>query len=103
MSEGVVDLLEPVEVDEHHRHRSLRTRELRERRRDGLDEQRPVGDLGERVVEGAPRELRFLDRHRLDRLGELAVLEGDADEAGNGAQQVLLVGSELDTACWVEQ
>ena len=101
--EVVVDLLEPVEVDEHHRDRALRAGELRQRGRNRLDEQRAVRDLRERVVEGAARELRLLDRHRLDRLGELAVLERDADQPGDGAEQVLLVGSELHAPGRVEQ
>ena len=84
MAERVVDLLEPVEVDDGDRGRLSRCRTARHRLLGALVEQRPVGELGERVVLGQELVLLDLvaqapaDRHR-DR-EQHAVQERKTDE-----------------------
>ena len=61
---GVVDVLEAVEVDEEHRHRvTARARPL-EGLGGALEDERPVGEPGQRVVEGEVPELAGLLLHQ---------------------------------------
>src|SRR3546814_7364965 len=55
MAERVVDLLEPVEVDQHDRARALLLRERRERRVELFRDVEAVGEPGQRVIEREPR------------------------------------------------
>src|SRR3546814_13851718 len=55
MAERVVDLLEPVEVDQHDRARALLLREGRERRVELFRDVEAVGEPGQRVIEREPR------------------------------------------------
>jgi hypothetical protein len=65
VTEGVVDLLEIVDIDEQHAvMESPALRAASERRHQSFAQGCPVGQSGERVVGGAPRE------------GEMAVVEG---------------------------
>ena len=57
MAARVVDELEVVEVEEEHGDRLVVARLARERVLDAVVEERTVGELGERVVEGAVAEL----------------------------------------------
>ena len=57
MTEAVVDGLEVVEVDEHDADRGRATLRPHERVLDAVDEERPVGEARDGVVEGLVREL----------------------------------------------
>ena len=61
--QAVVDLLEPVEVDEHHRHRALALVGGGQRDRHLVDEQVPSGQAGEVVVASLQLELGPLPDH----------------------------------------
>ena len=76
--EGVVDALEPVEVEVQHGERSSPTGRLLERVLEAVCEQRAVGEVRERVVEGLVREL-VLERLAL---GDVACVEDDAGDVG---------------------
>ena len=52
MPEGVVDVLEVIEVDDRHRHRRALRRGLGDRGARAAEEQRAVGQVGESVVVG---------------------------------------------------
>ena len=77
MAEAVVDLLEPVEVQEEHGD-VLGAGPLLQRLGDALAEQRPVGQLGERVVVRLVHQLflQFLA------LADVAGVEHQAGHAG---------------------
>ena len=66
VAEAVVDGLEVVEVDEQHRHPDAVAQGPRDRVADALVEQRPVGEVRDRVVEGLVGEL-LLERLALAR------------------------------------
>ena len=98
MAEGVVDRLEVVEVDEQHDHRvGLGPRDAQGVIH-AVEEQRPVGEPGQLVVEGAVAELAL----EVALLGDIAeggddaVDGGAADEVGDdhGRLAVLAVGVE---------
>ena len=72
--EAVVDLLEPVEVDEQQRDRCARALPARQRLLEPVAEERAVGEAGEAVVERLPREL-LLER---DPLADVAPVEHHA-------------------------
>ncbi len=55
--ERFVDRFEVVEIDEQHTDRRRRATRSRERLLDAIDDQRAVGQAGERVVRGEKREL----------------------------------------------
>ena len=57
VTEAVVDGLEVVEVDEQHRHPDALAQRPRDRVADALVEQRPVGEMRDRIVEGLVGEL----------------------------------------------
>ena len=69
MAERVVDALEVVEVHEHDGHRALVPRAARQREAEPVEEQRPVRQFGERVVQRAVAH-RALDAAAVDRTGE---------------------------------
>ena len=77
VAEAVVHRLEVVEVDEQHGHRLVAP--LLERVVEAVAEQRPVGELGERIVEGLELQLALplaeLGHRLLEAAGELTVLE----------------------------
>ena len=52
VAEGVVDGLELVEVDEQHRDDAFAAVQTRDRLLGAVEQQQPVGELGERVVDG---------------------------------------------------
>ena len=78
MSEGVVDPLEAVEVEVEHGERSAPAGRLLQRVVQAVGEQRPVGEVGERVVERLMRELVL----ELLALGDVAGVEDDAGDVG---------------------
>ena len=78
MSEGVVDPLEPVEVEVQHGEWSAPAGRLLQRVVQAVGEQRPVGEIGERVVERLVRELVL----ELLALGDVARVEDDAGHVG---------------------
>ena len=78
MSEGVVDPLEPVEVEVQHGEGSPPAGRLLQRVVQAVGEQRPVGEIGERVVERLVRELVL----ELLALGDVARVEDDAGDVG---------------------
>ena len=59
MAKRVVDRLEVVEVDEEGRDVGLVARRARQHLLDAVDDQRPVGKVGERIVRRHERELLF--------------------------------------------
>ena len=64
VAEAVVDRLEVVEIDEDHRELAVVAPAARERQRQAILEQRPVGEAGEVVVERLVAKL-LLERHAL--------------------------------------
>jgi hypothetical protein len=74
MAERVVDLLEPVEVDQQQRHRRVGTGTRHERLLDALGEQDAVGQPGERVV------MRVVDRALAFDHQQAPVAPGDGGE-----------------------
>ena len=73
VAEAVIDRLEVVEIDEDHRELAVVAPAARERQRQAILEQRPVGEAGELVVERLVAEL-VLERHAL---GDVAEVEQD--------------------------
>ena len=71
--ELVVDHLEVVEIEEEHGHALIVARLARERMLDAVVEQRAVGELRQRVMEGAVAQLL------LERLALVDVARGDHD------------------------
>ena len=78
--EAVVDRLEAVEVAEQHGDRRAGSLGAGNRMAQAVDEQRAVGQAGERVVKSLVH--RFLDRSR--------VVEGEARVLGEGEQHLLV-------------
>ena len=74
VAEAVVDGLEVVEVDEHDGHADALAQRPRHGVADALVEQRAVGQVGDRVVEGLVGELLL----ELLALGDVAAVEHDA-------------------------
>ena len=74
-AERVVDRLEVVEVDEQHRDRLAGAAAPQQRVVDAIAEQRPVGEVGEQVVERLVRQLFLQLGQPGDRLFEVAVLQ----------------------------
>ena len=74
VAEAVVDLLEPVEVDEQHREDAPGALRARERLVEPVAEQGAVGEAGEPVVERLARQLLL----EPDALGDVAGVEHDA-------------------------
>ena len=95
MALRVVDDLEVVEVEEDDDRTARRaldhgvTPQL-----DLVDEGGPVRQPGQRVVEGLVPELLLEPRQLVERLLELAVLEGDRGLVGDGLQQAQVVRLE---------
>jgi DNA helicase TIP49 (TBP-interacting protein) len=90
VAEAVVDGLEPVEVEEQNGRLERRARVAVQGVLDTVDEQRPVRQVGEAVVERLVRE-RFLDR--------LAV--GDVVQVDDDTAHVGVVGEVYDAgACY---
>ena len=78
VTEAVVDGLEVIEIDEQHGHPDAVAQRPRDRVADALVEQRPVGEMGDRIVEGLVGEL-LLERLALR---DVAAVEHDpADRA----------------------
>ena len=50
MAEAVVDLLEPIQVEEHHRHHASVPTRPGQRLLEAVHEQRAVGQIGEHIV-----------------------------------------------------
>ena len=88
--EAVVDRLEVVEVEEHDGDALVLAPRAGDRVPDALGEERPVGEPGDRVVEGLMREL-FLERLAL---ADVAAVEDDAADV-LVAEQVRAVELEL--------
>ena len=78
VAEAVVDLLEAVQVEEQHRHRGRLALGPLEGVVDPVLEQGPVGQRGQRVVEGLVDELVL----ELAALGDVAGVEDQAADAG---------------------
>ena len=79
VAERVVDELERIEVEEHHRHRRAGAARVRERHRQSVAEERAVGKAGEGVVVRLVLDLR---------LGEVALgdVAADGDDLDDGAR-----------------
>ena len=88
VAEGVVDRLEVVEVDEQHRHGLAGAAAAQQRVVDAVAEQRAVGEVGERVVEGLVRELLLQLGEARDRLLEVTVLQRRAGLDGERLEEV---------------
>ena len=84
VAERVVDGLEVVDVDEQHGDGRIG---LRERLVDAVDEQRAVGQPGQRVVVGLVLELALELAQLPDRLLEAVVLERDRGVGGERLEQ----------------
>ena len=82
VTKAVVDGLEVVEVDEQHRHPHPLAQRSRHRVAHALIEQRPVGEVGHRIVEGLVGEL-LLERFAL---GDVAAVEHDPADRAVGEQ-----------------
>ena len=82
VAEAVVDLLEPVEVDEQHREHVPGPRGAGQRLVEPVAEQRAVGEVGEAVVERLPRELLL----EPNPLGDVAGVEHDAAHVAVAAE-----------------
>ena len=82
VTEAVVDLLEPVEVDEQQRENLVRALRARQGLVETVAEQRAVGEAGEAVVEGLARELLL----EPDPLGDVARVEHHAPDVAVLAQ-----------------
>ncbi len=65
MAQGVVDVLEVVEVEEECRRRGVLASGVRHHVRDPVEDQRPVGQPGERVMECQMAELLGALGHEL--------------------------------------
>ena len=78
VAEAVVDGLEVVEVDEQHSHPDAVAEGPRDRVADALVEQRPVGEVGDRIVEGLVGEL-LLERLALR---DVAAVQDDPTDRG---------------------
>ena len=57
VSEAVVDDLEAVEIEEQHREQLASALGARQGMGEAIDEERSIGQAGERIAEGLPREL----------------------------------------------
>ena len=82
VAEAVVHLLEPVEVDEQNGERAARAGRAGERLLQAVAEECAVGQHGETVVEGLPREL-FLQANAL---GDVPRVQHHAADAAVGAE-----------------
>ena len=91
MPERVVDALEVVEVEEHHRRRVV---VARERGLDAQREQRAVGEPGQRIVPGLVRQALLELRHRRQRARGLAALERAARMRADRLEQPPLAQAE---------
>ncbi len=91
MAERVVDALELVEVEEHHRRRVV---VARERRLDAQREERAVGESGQRIVARLVREPLLELRDRRQRACGLAALERAAGVRPDGLEQTPLTRPE---------
>ncbi len=78
VAEGIVDVFQPVEVDEHHRDLVAGAMRLRDRDDEPVDEQRPVRQPGQRVVIG-----EVLD-FRAGQLGGLTLVFEQAGDHAHG-------------------
>ena len=76
VAQAVVDRLEVVQVDEHHRHRRCRSLRADERVLDAVREERAVGEVRDRIVERLVGEL-ILERLPL---AHVAAVEHDAPD-----------------------
>ena len=91
--EGVVDVLEVVEVEEQDDRDPVGGRVL-DRAVDLLGEQAAVGEAGQRVVVGLEPELLLEPRQLRQRLLQLAVLEGDGRLVGERLEEPQVVVGE---------
>ena len=91
MPERVVDALEVVEVEEHHRGRRALARQ---RRFHAHRELRAVREPGQRVVPRLVREALLELRHRRERACRLAALERAPGMRADGLQQTPLARAE---------
>jgi hypothetical protein len=99
VAEGVVDLLEAVEVDQQHGQQRVRP-ERADRVADPLVEQRPVGEPGEAVVQRPVLALGGLPAQVVD---QAAALQRDAGVAGEGPQQGQVLRAEAAGAVGEQQ
>ena len=93
MAEAVVDRLEVVEIDEQHGHAHAVAQRPGDRMADALVEQRAVGEMGDRIVEGLVGEL-LLERLALR---DIAAVEHDPADR-TVAQQVSVEDLEVAQA-----
>ena len=82
MAEAVVDLLEPVEIEEQHRERVLRPLRAGQRLVEAIAEESAVRQARQAVVERLQRQL-LLQAHPL---GDVATVEDDAADLPVGAE-----------------
>ena len=104
MAEGVVDVLEVVQVQEHHRHRALAALRQRERVLHPVAEQVAVGEERQRIMEGELAQLLFqrlaladvaeVERQALDR----RVLRQVAADAFDDVTAVAALDAQLHRA-----
>ena len=97
VTQRVVDDLEVVEVEEGHDRGRRPVDRGDPAPLDLLDEGGPVGQSGQRVVERLVAELLLEPRQLVERLLELAVLEGDRGLVGDRLEQAQVVGLEAVT------
>ena len=100
MTEDVVDLLEPVEIDVEHREAFVRGRRPIEHGGEARIEGGPVGKVGERIIVGQPLDARLRALLLGDVLNDgqhifgLAVVPQDRQAGGRG--DAAIVGAQLD-------
>ena len=96
-AEGVVDALEPIQIEQQHRHHPAAPARARQRLVEIIPEQRPVGQAGERIMAGlmthlglGPFLLGDVQGHGHD-IGDPA---GVVEQRRFGGQQDVLLGGD---------
>ncbi len=91
MAKGVVHILELIEVEKQKRQRLVRTARARKFALQPFEEQRPVGQAGQNVLEGQPLDVLFRSlavdgrrNHRRDRLQEADVVHREPVRLAGG-------------------
>ena len=88
--EGVVDVLEAVEIEEQHGHRPVPPAQIGDRPSEVLQEDPPHGQVGQRVVHGQLGELMLGLARGVPILGHHQIGHGESGERRRGAQLVVV-------------
>jgi len=76
VAEGVVDVLEVVQIQEHHAHHAGVPATLCQGQLEAIQRQHPVGQTSERVVIGLPEQLLFVALANADVLAQDQIVRG---------------------------